>query len=44
LPQFVEYDRLWQLLLGGLLDGALGLILETVLGATPPVLDSRVRS
>ncbi len=35
----VVYDRLWQLLLGGLVVGVLGLGLETVVGATPPVLD-----
>lgn len=44
LPQSVVYDRLWQLLLGGVVVGALGLVLETVLGATPPVLDTRSES
>jgi putative membrane protein len=41
LPQYLVYDHLWQLLLGGAVVGALGLLLETVLGATPPVLDTR---
>lgn len=44
LSGLIEYDRLWQLLLGGLVVGVLGLLLETVLGATPPVLDTRARS
>jgi putative membrane protein len=44
LPELLVYDRLWQLLLGGLAVGLLGLLLETVLGATPPVLDTRARS
>jgi putative membrane protein len=44
LPELLVYDRLWQLLLGGVVVGALGLVLETVLGATPPVLDTRARS
>lgn len=35
---FVAY-RPFSLLLGGALVGALGLVLETLLGATPPVLD-----
>ncbi len=43
LPQYLVYDRLWQLLLGGVVVGVLGLLLETVLGATPPVLDTRAR-
>jgi uncharacterized membrane protein YvlD (DUF360 family) len=36
----LSYDRVWQLLLGGLVVGALGLLLETAVGATPPVLDT----
>jgi putative membrane protein len=39
LPTVVVYDRLWQLLLGGLVAGAVGMFLETVVGATQPVLD-----
>ena len=44
LDQLIVYDRLWQLLLGGLVVGVLGLLLETIVGATPPVLDTRARS
>jgi putative membrane protein len=44
LDDLIVYDRLWQLLLGGVVVGVLGLLLETVLGATPPVLDVRARS
>ncbi|MGA7689342.1 MAG: phage holin family protein, partial [Jiangellales bacterium] len=39
LPTVLVYDRVWQLLLGGLVAGAVGMFLETVLGATQPVLD-----
>jgi putative membrane protein len=39
LPNIIVYDRLWQLLLGGLVAGAVGMFLETVVGATQPVLD-----
>lgn len=39
LPGIISYDRLWQLLLGGFVVGVLGLLLETVVGATPPVVD-----
>jgi putative membrane protein len=41
LDELIIYDRLWQLLAGGFIVGLLGLVLETVLGATPPVLDSK---
>jgi putative membrane protein len=41
LDGLITYSRLWQLLLGGLVVGVLGLLLETILGATPPVLDTR---
>lgn len=43
LNDFIVYDRLWQLLLGGLVVGILGLLLETLAGATEPVLDTRAR-
>ena len=39
LDDVIVYDRLWQLLLGGAVVGAVGLLLETAVGATPPVLD-----
>jgi putative membrane protein len=39
LPTVIVYDRFWQLLLGGLVAGAAGMFLETVVGATQPVLD-----
>jgi len=39
LPTVVVYDRLWQLLLGGLVAGVVGMFLETVVGATQPVFD-----
>jgi len=39
LPTVLVYDRVWQLLLGGLVAGAVGMFLETVVGATQPVLD-----
>ena len=41
LPGLIEYHRVWQLLLGGFVVGVLGLVLETVLGATPPVVDRK---
>jgi putative membrane protein len=41
LDDLIVYDRLWQLLLGGFIVGLIGLVLETVLGATPPVLDTK---
>ena len=41
LPWLISYNRLWQLLLGGFVVGALGLLLETLLGATPPVVDRK---
>jgi putative membrane protein len=41
LDEFIVYDRLWQLLLGGLVVGVVGLVLETAVGATEPVLDRR---
>lgn len=37
----ITYERLWNLLLGGLVVGVLGLVLETLAGATEPVLDKR---
>jgi putative membrane protein len=44
LDDLIVYDRLWQLLVGGFIVGLLGLVLETVLGATPPVLDTKATS
>lgn len=44
LDDLLVYDRLWQLLIGGFIVGLLGLVLETVLGATPPVLDTKATS
>jgi putative membrane protein len=41
LPQLISSTRLWQLLLGGLVVGVLGLLLETLAGASRPVLDTR---
>ncbi len=43
LDDLVVYDRLWQLLLGAVVVGIVGLLLETAVGATPPVLDTRGR-
>ncbi len=43
LPTIIVYDRLWQLLLGGLVAGAVGMVLETIVGATHPVLDRRAK-
>lgn len=43
LDRFIVYDRLWQLLIGGLVAGMVGLVLETAAGATQPVLDARER-
>lgn len=43
LDELIVYDRLWQLLLGGLLVGVVGMVLETAAGATQPVLDTRDR-
>jgi uncharacterized membrane protein YvlD (DUF360 family) len=39
LGGLIVADRLLSLLAGGLIVGLLGMLLETVLGATPPVLD-----
>lgn len=41
LDELIVYDRLWQLLLGGFVVGFVGLVLETAVGATEPVLDHR---
>lgn len=38
----LTFDRLWQLVVGGLLVGLIGLVLETVVGATQPVLDREI--
>ncbi len=43
LDEWIVYDRAWQLLLGGVVVGFLTLVLETAVGATQPVLDTRVR-
>lgn len=43
LDEYIVYDRLWQLLLGGLVVGLVGIVLETAAGATQPVLDTRGR-
>jgi putative membrane protein len=44
LDAFIVYDRLWQLLLGGVVVGLVGMVLETAAGATHPVLDTRERA
>ena len=41
LPDLIEVRSLAALLLGGLGIGLIGTLLETILGATPPVLDRR---
>lgn len=41
LDQYIVYDRLWQLLLGGVVVGVASMVLETVAGATQPTLDTR---
>lgn len=41
MDDYIVYDRLWQLLLGGLVVGVVGIVLETAVGATQPVLDTR---
>ncbi len=43
LDELIVDDRLWQLLLGGLVVGVVGMVLETAAGATQPVLDTRDR-
>lgn len=43
MDDVIVYDRLWQLLLAGLVVGVTGLVLETAAGATQPVLDTRGR-
>lgn len=43
LDSYIVYDRAWQLLLGGLVVGVVGMVLETAVGATQPVLDTRPR-
>lgn len=40
MDAYIVYDRLWQLLLGGLVVGVVGIVLETAVGATQPVLDT----
>ena len=40
MDDYIVYDRLWQLLLGGLVVGVVGIVLETAVGATQPVLDT----
>jgi putative membrane protein len=40
LPELISSDRLWHLLLGGLVVGVLGLVLDTLAGASRPVLDN----
>ena len=39
-PQLISSTRVWQLLLGGLVVGIVGLLLETLAGASRPVLDT----
>jgi putative membrane protein len=39
LPGLLVSNRIWQLLLGGLIVGVLGMVLETLAGASRPVLD-----
>jgi putative membrane protein len=41
VPELISSTRLWQLLLGGLVVGVLGLVLDTLAGASRPVLDTR---
>jgi hypothetical protein len=41
MDELIVYDRLWQLLLGGVVVGLVGLVLETAVGASEPVLDRR---
>ena len=41
LSDLITYDRLWQLVLGGFVVGVLGLVLDSMAGTNPPVLDSR---
>jgi putative membrane protein len=41
LDELIVYDRVWQLLLGGFVVGFVGLVLETAVGASEPVLDHR---
>ena len=38
----IVVDRLWQLLVAGLVVGLVGLVLETIVGASQPVLDAHV--
>jgi uncharacterized membrane protein YvlD (DUF360 family) len=40
LDEYILDDGLLQMLMGGVVVGVLGLLLESVLGATPPVLDA----
>jgi putative membrane protein len=42
LDELIVYDRVWQLLLGGFVVGCVGLVLETAVGASEPVLDRRL--
>jgi len=39
LRDLITYDRLWQLLVGGLIVGILGMVLDALAGTNYPVLD-----
>ena len=41
LGDLITYDHVWQLLLGGLIVGVLGMILDAMAGTNYPVQDSR---
>jgi putative membrane protein len=38
LPEVISSDRLWPVLVGGVLVGVIGLLLETLAGLSPPVV------
>ncbi|MGD9046645.1 MAG: phage holin family protein [Anaerolineae bacterium] len=42
LPSFLEIQSVWAALAGGALMGFLGLLLESLLGMTPPIIDDTV--
>jgi uncharacterized membrane protein YvlD (DUF360 family) len=39
LSELITYDRLWQLIVGGLIVGILGMVLDALAGTNYPVLD-----
>ena len=44
LSDLIVYTYIWQLLLGGLIVGVLGMVFDGLAGANHPVLDTRVGS